>query len=76
MQIEISYQDADLVLVGSYVKAEHPHFSPLIGIGHPGCPSEFQIERVEQDGHDVTGDYEKYGLLPMFEQMALEQIEA
>jgi len=75
MQIEISYQDTDLVLVGSYVKAERQHFNPMTGVGHPGCPSEFQIERVEQDDHDVTGDYGKYGLLPMFEQMALEQIE-
>lgn len=75
MRIEISYQDADLVLVGSYVKAERQWFNPMIGVGHPGCPSGFEIERVEQDGLDVTDHYEKAGLLEEFECMALEQIE-
>lgn len=75
-RIELTYRDEVLVVIGDYIKAERPYFDPVLGIGSPGYPSEFRIERVEQDGHDVTMHYHEFLLIPMLEDMARELIES
>lgn len=75
-KITLTYGDAELVVTGEYIKAERARFNPMTGIGSPGCPSGFEIERVEQDGHDVTEHYRQFRVIPLLEEMAREVVEA
>ena len=64
--------DNELVVTGDYLREEKPVFYYKDGSGDPGCPAEFDIEKVEIGGLDVTNTYSETEL-DRISDLALEK---
>lgn len=67
-KITLTYGDAELVVTGEYIAGHRWSYRPWM--------SEYRIERIEQDGHDVTEHYRQFGVIPLLEDMAREVVES
>ena len=63
--------DNELIVTGDYQKEEKPVFYYKDGSGDPGCPAEFNIEKIECNGIDVTNGYTKAEIVK-FEDDAIQ----
>ena len=64
--------DNEMVVTGDYQREEKPVFYYKDGSGDPGCPAEFNIEKIEVGGLNLTDAYTEKEL-DVISDMALEK---
>lgn len=73
--VNVIYKGVSLEVEGTYYQGEPMVMYYSDGSGHPGSPSEFEIDAIIFDGVDVTEIYESLGLIDDIAEISCENYE-
>lgn len=46
MEVQINFKDITLIVQGTYIQGENTVYYYSDGSGHPGTPSDFEIDKI------------------------------